>query len=96
MDAGIASNVGQTKFSVTDNIKEQRQIIRYRATATIRRPQTKQYTASNEGGGVVTKPTGKSYNIDKVWSGAPDFNIKVTINTQGAVKQRYTSYRKLA
>ena len=30
-----------------------RQIIRYRATATLRRPQIKQYTASNEGGGVL-------------------------------------------
>ena len=29
-----------------------RQIIRYRATATLRRPQIKQYTASNKGGGV--------------------------------------------
>ena len=33
-----------------------RQIIRYRATATLRRPQIKQYTASNEGvGGYKTK-----------------------------------------
>ena len=33
----------------TNNIT--RQIIRYRATATLRRPQMKQYTASNGGGG---------------------------------------------
>ena len=26
----------------------------------------------NKGGGAVTKPTGTSYNFDKVWSGAPD------------------------
>ena len=30
---------------------ETRQIIRYRATATLRRPHIKQFTASNEGGG---------------------------------------------
>ena len=38
-----------------------RQIIRYRATATLRRPQIKQYTASNAG---ATKPTGTSYYFD--------------------------------
>ena len=37
-----------------------RQIIRFRATATLRRPHIKQYTVSNEGGG-ATKPTGTSY-----------------------------------
>ena len=43
--------------------KRTRQIIRYRATVTLRRPQIKQYTASNEGD---TKPTGTSNNLDKV------------------------------
>ena len=37
-----------------------RQIIRYRATATLWRPQIKQYTASNEGGG-FTKLSGTFY-----------------------------------
>ena len=32
-----------------------RQIIRYRATATLRRPQIKQYTASKEGVGLQNK-----------------------------------------
>ena len=41
-----------------------RQIIRYRATATLRRPQNKQYSASKWGGG--SKPTVTSYNFDKV------------------------------
>ena len=45
--------------------KWRRQIIRYRATTTLRRPQMKQYTVSNGGGGVVTKPTGTSYEFDK-------------------------------
>ena len=40
-----------------------RQIIRYRATATLPRPQNKQYSASKWGGG-VTKPTGSSYNFE--------------------------------
>ena len=31
-------------------LKQTRQIIRYRATVTLRRPQIKQYIASNEGG----------------------------------------------
>ena len=47
-----------------------RQIIRYRATATLRRPKMKQYTALKWGGFI--KPTGTSYNFDKVSSGAPD------------------------
>ena len=38
-----------------------------RATATLGRPQTKQYT-----GGGGTKPTGTSFIFDKVLSGAPD------------------------
>ena len=46
-----------------------KQIIRYRATTTRRRPQIKQYIASNEG---ATKLTVTSYNLDKVWSGASD------------------------
>ena len=52
------------------HLRRTRQIIRYRATATLRRLQIKQYTASNEGGG-DTKPTGTSQNFDKVCSGAP-------------------------
>ena len=44
--------------------------IRFRVTATLRQPQIKQSTALNEGG--CTKPTGTSYNFDKVWSGAPN------------------------
>ena len=48
-----------------------RQIIRYRATATLWRPQIKQYTVSKERGG-GTKPTGTSYNLDKEGSGASD------------------------
>ena len=46
-------------------VSKTRQIIRYRETATVRRPQIKQYTASNEGGGGLQ-------NKDKVWSGAPN------------------------
>ena len=53
-----------TAYAIYDRT---RQIIRYRATATLRRPQIKQYTASKKVG--VTKPTGTSYNFDKVWSG---------------------------
>ena len=34
-----------------------RRIIRYRAAATLWRPQIRQYTASNEGEGWFTKPT---------------------------------------
>ena len=43
-------------------------------------PQIKQYTAAKEGGG-GTKPTGTSYNFDKVWSGASDgrFGKKILI-----------------
>ena len=36
-----------------------RQILQYRATTTLRRPQIKQYTISNEGGAAT--PTGTSY-----------------------------------
>ena len=46
------------------------QIIRYRATATLRRPQISNTQPQNKGG--FTKSTGTSYNFDKVWSGAPD------------------------
>ena len=46
-----------------------RQIIRYRATATLRRPQKSNIQPQNRG---VTKPTGTSNNFDKVWGGAPD------------------------
>ena len=50
-----------------------RQIIRYRATATLRRLQIKQYAASNEARrGGVTKPSGTSDNYDKVRSGSLD------------------------
>ena len=42
-----------------------RHIIRYRATATLWRPQIKKYTTT-------TNPTGTSSNIDAVWGGAPD------------------------
>ena len=48
----------------------QRQIIRYRATATLRRPKINQYTASKEG--KVTNQTGKLYNFDKVYCDAPN------------------------
>ena len=41
-----------------------RQNIRNQATATLRRPQIKQYTAINEGGGGI-KPKGTSYNFEK-------------------------------
>ena len=41
-------------------MEEREQIIRYRATATFRRPQIKQYTVSDEGR-AITKLTGKSY-----------------------------------
>ena len=44
--------------------QRQRQLIRYRATATCRRQQIKQYTASKDGG--VTTPTISSYDFDKV------------------------------
>ena len=37
--------------STLNNVIRTRQIIRYRATATLRRLQIKQYTAPNEGGG---------------------------------------------
>ena len=43
-----------------------RQIGRFRATATLRWPQTKQCTVSNE---VGTKPAGISYNFDNDWNG---------------------------
>ena len=43
---------------------ETRQIIRHRATATLRRPQKSNIQPQNGGG--VTKPTGTSYNFDKV------------------------------
>ena len=51
------------------SIPRTRQIIRYRATATLRRLQIKQYTASNDGRGYKTHG-----NIPKFWlcSGAPD------------------------
>ena len=39
-----------------------RQIIRYQATATLRRQQIKQYTASNERGGGVTKTNRTTLN----------------------------------
>ena len=45
-----------------------RQIIRYRASASLWRPL---YTASDEGGGAI-KQTGTSYNFDKVWSSVPE------------------------
>ena len=52
-------------------MRRTRQIIRYQSTATLRRPQIKQHTTSQEEG-AGTKPTGTSYDFDKVWSGAPD------------------------
>ena len=48
-----------------------REIVRYRATSTLQRPQIKQNTVSNEGRG-VTKPTGTSKHSEKVCSDAPD------------------------
>ena len=58
-------------ISEDDLITWTRQIIRYRATVTLRRPQIKQYTTSKDGGG-VTKPTGAAYNFDKVLNGVFD------------------------
>ena len=47
-----------------------RQIIRYRATATLRRPHIYSNTMHQKTGG--RKPTGTSHNLEKVWRGAPD------------------------
>ena len=44
-----------TLASVLPTFERTRQIIRCRVTATLRRPQTKQDTASNKGWGVQTK-----------------------------------------
>ena len=56
-------------LKITQKLKRTRQIIRYRAKATLQRPLIRQYTSSNEW---ATKPKGWSYNSDKVWNGAPD------------------------
>ena len=59
--------------SLSQILIQQQDIIRNRATATLRRPQIKQYIASNEeAGGGGAKPTRTSYNFDEAWSGATD------------------------
>ena len=46
-----------------------RQIIRYRATANLRRPHIKQYTASNEGGGCYKTSRNNKAFLDFVEGG---------------------------
>ena len=54
----------RTKWSLSGALLRWRKIIRCRVTANLQRPQIKQYTVSNEGGGVFTKPTGTGYDIN--------------------------------
>ena len=56
-----------TELMFNQNIRTRtRQIILYRATATLLRPQIKEYKALKLGER-VTKPTGTSYNFDNLW-----------------------------
>ena len=48
-ESGKMASSGETGLNIKINART-RQIIRYRATATLRRPQIKRYTASNEVG----------------------------------------------
>ena len=67
--------------------------IRCRVTATLWRPQINQDTASNRREG--TKPTGTSYNFDRVWSAAPDGRYgKLLCTLWNNCRQMWSQWRR--
>ena len=62
-----------------ERFERTRQIFWYRATATRQGPQKSNTTPHEE----AAKPTGASYNLDKVWRGAPD--VRFVISQQGCL-----------